>query len=103
MQLDLGDGSLLQKTLEGSSKLGDIPQASLPRPGETLTIEIREITGELRTCELRFYRDTEVIGKFMIPRHRYLPSLQIGKAGTDDNTNISVMIHPIMQDVSSIR
>ena len=103
IQLDLHDGYLLEKKSEGTSKIGDIPADSLPRLGESLTLEIREITGELKMCELRFYRDTEVIGKFGIRRHRFLPSLQIGKAETEEtsNVNLSVMIHPIMKDVRS--
>ena len=102
IQLDLNDGFLLEKKSESTSKIGDIPPASLPRLGQTLALELREVTGELKVCELRFYRDNEVIGKFMVPRHRYLPSLQLGKQETEETSDakLSVMIHPVMKDVS---
>lgn len=100
IQLDLNDGYVLAKKADNISKIGDIPHSSLPRLGETLTLELREIGGDGKTCELKFYRDNEVIGKFMVPRHRYLPSLEVGKIESSVETKLSVMVHPLMKDVS---
>ena len=94
IQLDLSDGYILSKRAESIQKIGDIPANSLPRLGESLGMELKEIDGN--TCELRFYRDKETIGKIMVPRHRYLPSIECA------NSELSVMIHPIMKDVSIV-
>ena len=92
VQLDLGDGFVLSKSADNITKIGQIPQASLPGLGETLTIELEEVPNDLKSCSMKFSRNEEVIGKVQVPRHRYIPSLE-SKEG------LSVMIHPLLQEV----
>ena len=92
VQLDMGDGFVLSKSADNITKIGQIPQASLPGLGETLTIELEEAPNDLKSCSMKFSRNEEVIGKVQVPRHRYIPSLE-SKEG------LSVMIHPLLQEV----
>ena len=93
IQLDLGDGAVLYKRNETVNKMGQIPEASLPRLGDSLRVELTEVPTDGKVCRLIFYRNEEVIGQFQQPRLRYIVSLE-SKRG------LSVMIHPLMQDVS---
>ena len=95
VQLDMGDGFVLSKSADNITKIGQIPQASLPGLGETLTIELEEAPNDLKSCSMKFSRNEEVIGKVQVPRHRYIPSLE-SKEGL---SGLSVMIHPLLQEV----
>ena len=92
VQLDMGDGFVLSKSAENITKIGQIPHASLPGLGETLTIELEEAPNDLKSCSMKFSRNEEVIGKVQVPRHRFIPSLE-------STEGLSVMIHPLLQEV----